>query len=69
MPAGRPQSVEEERWLQSLLEACNRGIARLREPGVDADPQLLADLEQYRDDLERRIRERSDHGSPTNEAR
>lgn len=58
----------EARWLQSLLEACNRGIARLRELGVDADPQLLADLEQYRDHLVRRIREYSDPGSPTNEA-
>lgn len=60
--------MDEERWLQSLLEACNRAIARLREPGIDADPQLVADLEQYRDHLERRIRERSDHGSRTNEA-
>lgn len=59
--------MEEQRWLQSLLEACNRGIARLREPGVEADPDLLADLEQYRDQLEGRIRD-SYHGSPANEA-
>jgi hypothetical protein len=60
--------VEEERWLQSLLDACNRGIARLHELGGDADPQLLADLEQYRDQLVGRMRECGDHGSPTNEA-
>jgi hypothetical protein len=60
--------VEEARWLQSLLEACNRGIARLHELGDDADPQLLADLEQYRDQLVGRIRECSDLGTSTNEA-
>jgi hypothetical protein len=60
--------MDEERWLESLREACNRAIARLREPGIDADPQLLADLEQYRDHLEGRIREHTDHGSPPSEA-
>ena len=60
--------MEEQRWLQSLLEACNHGIARLREPGVDADQDLLADLEQYRDYLERRIREQSGQASPAEEA-
>jgi hypothetical protein len=60
--------VERERWLQLLLEACNREIARLRAAGIDADSQFLADLQHYRDQLERRIRERSEHGSTTNEA-
>jgi hypothetical protein len=60
--------VEGERWLQLLLEACNREIARLRAAGIDDDPQPLADLQQYRDQLERRIRESSEHGSPRNEA-
>lgn len=60
--------MEAERWLQLLLEACNREIARRREAGIDADPQFLADLQQYRDQLERRIRERSEHGSPPNAA-
>lgn len=49
--------MDEEQWLRRLLEACDRGIARLHEPGADPNAKLLADLEDYRKRLKRRLEE------------
>jgi hypothetical protein len=47
--------VEDDQWLAHVLDACRRALARLREPGIEADAGLIADLERLEASLEERL--------------
>lgn len=47
--------MEDDQWLAHVLDACRRALARLREPGIEADAGLIADLERLEASLEERL--------------
>ena len=49
--------MDQAKWLNHLLRACRRALARMRDQGVNGDRELLADLERYCARIEGELRE------------
>jgi hypothetical protein len=47
----------DEGWLRRLNEACHAALKLARDPGVDVDRQLIADLETLCLRVEQRLNE------------
>jgi hypothetical protein len=49
--------VEDDSWLTRLLQASHAALERLRDPALDVDRRLIADLEALCLNLEQRLSE------------
>ena len=47
--------MEDSAWLSRLLDASRVALERVRDPKLDVDPALEADLEQLGAELERQL--------------